>query len=625
MKPIIETISSPDDLKRLSYEELELLAYEIRRKLVDTCSVNGGHLAPSLGTVELILAIHRSIDAPTDKLFFDVGHQSYAHKIVTGRLGEFDSLRTFGGISGFTKRHESPYDSHDSGHASDSLSSALGYAYARDLRGGTERVVALIGDGSISGGLAFEALNHMGQKKTPIIIVLNDNTMSISKNVGALSLQLARARTSRVYQDATKNITATLSTGRPLPEWFLEQGLKARASLKQLVIPGMLFEEMGVKYIGPIDGHDIRRIEDALSAAKNAGEPVLIHAVTRKGKGYLPAEEHPDIFHGIGPFDRATGDTPVSTGGAPRYTDVFSRTLIDEAHADERIVGITAAMPAGTGLDAFQEVFPRRFFDVGIAEEHAVTLASGLALGGALPVVAIYSTFLQRALDEIITNVALQGLHVVFCIDRAGIVGADGPTHHGAFDIAYMRMVPGMTVIAPSDESELRDALHTALTLDGPVAIRYPRGNGVGVDISGAPRLLPVGRATQLRDGSDVAILALGEMVHPALSVADALGERGVSARVVDMRFAKPIDAEAVRAAAACRLVVTMEDGVVSGGFGEGVLEVLSACGATPRTLLLGLPDAFVPGGDVPSLMHSVGLDVPSMVERIAAALPAGE
>lgn len=577
---------------------------------------------PSLGTVELILGIHRSIDAPTDKLFFDVGHQAYAHKIVTGRRDQFDTLRTFGGISGFTKRHESPYDSHDSGHASDSLSSALGYAYARDLRGGNERVVALIGDGAISGGLAFEALNSMGQKKTPLIIVLNDNTMSISKNVGALSLQLARARTSRVYQDATKNITATLSaTGRPLPEWVLEQGLKARASIKQLVIPGMLFEEMGVKYIGPIDGHDIRKVEEAMAAAKNAGEPVIIHAVTKKGKSYLPAEQHPDVFHGIGPFDRATGVVKPSGNANPKYTKVFSDALIAEASVNENIVAITAAMPAGTGLDAFQRVYPKRFFDVGIAEEHAVTMASGLALGGAVPVVAIYSTFLQRSLDEIITNVALQNLHVVFCVDRAGLVGADGPTHHGMFDMAYLRMMPNMTILAPSNEAELRDALHTALALDGPVAVRYPRGNGVGVDISAAPSLLPVGKGVRLREGHDLTILSIGEMAQRALVTANLLETAGVSARVVDMRFVKPLDNLEVKAAADTSLVVTMEDGILAGGFGSAVLESLSRQGLVVPTLTLGVDDTFVAAGGVDQLLDSLGLSPEAMSKAILSAL----
>lgn len=620
MIPLIERIQNPEDLKSLSIEELDLLAYEIRKKLVDTTAKTGGHLAPSLGAVELILGIHLSIDCPTDKLFFDVGHQAYAHKIITGRLDEFDTLRTYGGLSGFTKKNESPYDSHDSGHASDSLSSALGYAYARDLRGGTEKVVALIGDGSISGGLAFEALNHMGQKKTPLIIVLNDNTMSISKNVGAISLQLARARTNPVYQNATKRITRNLSRNE-VSQWFLRGGLKARASLKQLVVSGMLFEEMGIKYIGPINGHDITAIADAMDAAKNAKEPVIIHAITRKGKGYLPAEERPDVFHGIGPFDRATGEQVKDASALPSYTKVFSDALIEEARFDEDIVAITAAMAAGTGLDAFEKVFPDRFFDVGIAEEHAVTLATGLALGGKTPVVAIYSTFLQRAFDQIVINAALQNLHIVFCIDRAGIVGADGPTHNGAFDMAYLRMIPNMTILAPSNERELRDALHTAISLPGPVAVRYPRGSVEGVDIASAPALLPVGESVCVHEGADVAILAIGQMVNMAQDVAGLLGEKGIHAHVRDMRYVKPLDIQAVTAAAAYPLVVTLEEGCVAGGFGSAVLETLAAIGLHPDVLNIGLPDEFIAQGNRGELLESLQLDAPSITDRIFSKL----
>ena len=627
MKPLLEQIESPADLKSLTYEELDLLAFEIRRKIVETISENGGHLAPSLGAVELILAIHRVIDAPTDKLFFDVGHQAYAHKIITGRREAFDGVRKHGGISGFPKRGESEYDTYASGHASDSLSTAYGYAKARDLAGGTEKVVALIGDGSISGGLAFEAMNEMGQKKTPLVIVLNDNTMSISPNVGGLSLGLARARTNPIYQHATKRITEELSDG-PTKKRFLDRGLRARAAVKSLVVPGMLFEEMGIKYLGPIDGHDIRTIEEALEVAFKAGEPVIIHAVTKKGKGYLPAEQHPDEFHGVGPFDRATGELVKKPGALPSYSKVFGDTLVNEVEQGVDAIAITAAMTDGTGLAEFAERFPERFVDVGIAEESAVTLASGIALAGKVPVVAIYSTFLQRAFDEIIINAALQNLHMVFCIDRAGIVGADGPTHNGAFDLAYLRLIPNMTIIAPSSARELRDALHTALRMDGPVAIRYPRGSADG-DALGDPIVLEAGKGVVVKPvelaepvtGKTVSILAVGKMVGPALTVAALLEEQGIGCSVADMRFVKPLDEDLVRDAAASDLIVTLEEGTEVAGFGSSVLEFYARESIAANTLVLGLPDAFLPQGTRDQVLADIALDEAGIAERIADRL----
>ncbi len=618
---IIDTIQSPADLKKLSNLELRQLADEIRETLIATTSETGGHLAPSLGAVELILGIHCVIDAPHDKLVFDVGHQAYAHKLITGRRDAFDTLRTYGGLSGFTKRLESEYDVHDSGHASDSISTALGLALARDLRGGDETIIAFIGDGSIGGGLALEALNQIGQLHTKITIVLNDNEMSIAKNVGALSLHLARARTAAPYRKARNRLTKHLESPNPVVRWFFRAGLAVRDSLKQLVVPGMLFEEMGIKYMGPIDGHDIEDVKTAVLTAQKATGPVIIHALTHKGEGYAPAEDNPEVFHGIGPFDPLTGVAYKKDVKAPSYTKAFSDALLDEASKDEDIVAITAAMPGGTGLDAFGKRFPERFIDVGIAEEHATALANGLALGGKLPVVAIYSTFLQRAFDEIITNVALQKLHVVFAIDRAGIVGADGATHHGLFDIAYMRMIPNMKVLAPSDEAELVCALHTALALDGPVAIRYPRGNGTGADIPKPPAILPLGKAVVRTSGDDVCILALGHMVGLALAVADVLAADGISAKVYDMRWAKPIDVDAVRDASHYPLLVTMEEGVVAGGFGEGVLDVLQSQESQPKTLLFGIPDTFVPQGDLLQLLADLGLSRKAVAARIKAAL----
>ena len=623
MSRILDDIESPSDVKALNYSELNLLAEEIRERLVEVTSVNGGHLASSLGAVELILGIYHTLDVPPDKVFFDVGHQSYAHMLVTGRRDSFSTLRQYGGISGFPKINESPFDNHDSGHASDSLSTALGYAMARDLDGRDEKVLALIGDASISGGLAFEALNHMGQTQTGIIIILNDNAMSISRNVGAISLQLANARTTRLYQDASHRLKVDLSAGGRLRQQMLRSGLAARDAMKQILIDGngMLFEEMGIKYIGPLDGHNIHEIEAALNSALRAKGPVLIHAATRKGRGYLPAEERPDIFHGIGAFDRHTGLVYRKEGQAPSYTSVFSRALIAEACENPSIVGISAAMLGGTGMDRFMQVFPKRCFDVGIAEEHAVTFSSGLALAGKLPVVAIYSTFLQRALDEIVTNIALPGLHVVFAIDRAGLVGDDGPTHHGILDISYMRMIPGMTVIAPSDERELIDGLHTALRISGPVAIRYPRGAGRGVDTSEPPSLMPLGKARRIQEGHDVALLALGSMVSVAGEVTRMLEERGLSVSLYDMRFAKPVDEEAIAQAASCRLVASLEEGVVAGGFFDAVCESLAEQGLTPHTMAFGIPDTYPAQGDTSKVMADLGLDADSIFKALIEAL----
>lgn len=623
---ILDTISSPADLKDLSYEQLDELAKEIRGEIIAVCSMNGGHLASSLGAVELIIALHRVLNCPRDRIVFDVGHQSYAHKLLTGRLNRFETLRCEGGLSGFTRLNEGPYDSHDSGHASDSLSMALGYALARDLAGTDQRVAALIGDASISGGMALEALNFIGQSKTKLTIILNDNEMSISRNVGALSLYLGRARTSRTYLRARDGVENRLNQTGTIGRTLAIAGEVAKRSVKNLMVPGMLFEDLGLTYIGPIDGHSIADVEEAVTRAQRIDGPVIIHAVTRKGAGYAPAEKRPDLFHGVGPFDIDTGKPLPSAPGPVKYTKVFGDALVREAEANPRIVAITAAMTDGTGLAPFARRFRNRFFDVGIAEENATAMAGGLALGGQLPVVAIYSTFLQRAFDQIATDVCLPNAHVVLALDRAGLVGADGPTHHGVFDIPYLRILPNMKVLAPSNEAELVDALHTALALSGPVALRYPRGAAEGVELPEKPQAWELGAAGERYQPAGqgdprVSILAVGRVVGRARAAADLLARKGISCRVTDMRWVKPVDEAAVREAASSQLVVTAEEGVVAGGFGSAVLESLSRQGLCPETLQLGIPDRFVEQGPVDSLLAKVGLSPEAIAQRIEETL----
>lgn len=618
-KPILDSIDEPSALKSLSASELRTLAAEIRETLIATVSKTGGHLAPNLGVVELTIGLHRALDCPKDRIVWDVGHQSYVHKLLTGRRERFDTLRTYGGVCGFPKRSESPYDVHDAGHASNSVSVALGLAAARDRRGGDETIVAVIGDGSLTGGMAFEALNHAGHLGTRLIVLLNDNEMSIAPNVGALASYLARVRLDRRYQRLRDDVESALAKTK-LGAAMVAAGEAAKESVKQLLVPGMLFEELGIKYVGPIDGHDIQQVQNAVTWAKRAEGPVLIHAVTRKGLGYVPAEDRPDTFHGISPFSVETGKVE-SDGGPLSYTETFGRALIAEAERDERIVAITAAMPAGTGLSAFAERFPDRFFDVGIAEQHAVGLAAGLAHGGLLPVVAIYSTFLQRAYDQVIMDAALQNLHIVFCLDRAGLVGEDGPTHHGVFDLTYLRAVPNLMVMAPADEAELVNMLHTAVQADGPVAIRYPRGTGRGVALPASPVVLEAGRAEVRRKGSDVALLAIGRMVSVAESAAELLANDGIDCRVVNMRWVKPMDLEAVLEAAACPLVVTIEENTGLGGFGAGVLEALADLGSAVPVLRLSVPDCFVTHGHTEQLLAEVGLTPEAVRQAVLGRL----
>ena len=615
---IIDILQSPQDLKGLSDDDLDIIACEIREEIVSVTSKTGGHVASSLGAVEIILALHSLLDCPKDKIVFDVGHQAYAHKILTGRLGRFDTLRTYGGISGFIKPAESPYDVNPTGHASDSLSVALGLAKARDLRGSDEKVVVVIGDAALSGGMALEALNQIGQDQTRMVIILNDNEMSISRNVGALMRHLGYIRASAQYRQTRDTLQEVLSSQGRLGQNIVSFGRNIRDSMKQLVIPRtMIFEQLGILCTAPIDGHNIAALKETLLNVLNTDGPVLIHAVTRKGAGYRFAEAAPEVFHGVAPYDIETGVVLKKAAKAPTYTKVFSRALVTEAAHDPDIVAITAAMKDGTGLAAFAETFPDRFIDVGISEEHAVGLAAGLATGGKLPVVAIYSTFMQRAIDQLIVDNALAGLHVVFCMDRAGLVGDDGPTHHGVFDLVYMRMIPGMSVLAPSDEAELVSALHTALAGEGLFAIRYPRGEAQGVELPSEPQSFERGRGRVVREGSDVAILAFGRMVGSALEAAERLSREGIEARVVDMRWVKPLDSLAIEQAAATRLVVTVEEGVVNGGVGQGVLEELAKLQQMVPTLTLGIPDSFVSQGSMGQLLADLGLDG----EGIAAAV----
>ena len=630
---LLQSIEKPEDLKALSSDELALLAAQIRGRMVEVTSKTGGHLASSLGTVEIILALHRVFDFSRDRLVFDVGHQSYAHKIITGRNVGFEKLRQKGGVSGFPKRGESVYDAHDAGHASDSLSIACGMAAARDLRGSDEDVVVLIGDASLSGGLAFEALNQIGNDRKNITIVLNDNEMSISKNVGALSLYLGRARMSKPYIWTRDTVEGGLERTGRVGQALVTAGEAAKASVKKLVVPGMFFEDIGIKYIGPIDGHNIGRLEYALKAARTIEGPVIIHAITQKGRGFAPAEALPEYYHGVGPFDPETGIAINGVAGPPTYTEIFGAAVVQEAAANEDIVAITAGMTSGTGLTEFAESFPERFVDVGIAEEHAVALAAGLALGGKRPVVAIYSTFLQRAYDQITLDVAQQKLPVVFCVDRAGLVGEDGATHQGAFDLVYLRSIPHMHIVAPYTATDLYLALRTALARDdGPTAIRYPRGRipseaalaeyrtaaGLKEDESLAlGNTLPLGKARKLQDGKDLAILAVGTMVSTALECAALLAEQGIKASVVDMLWIKPLDSEAVLSAAGTGHIVTLENGSIHGGFGSAVLEELVKLGLSPQVQTFALPDEFIEHGSQAALLAELGLTAPDITQQI--------
>ncbi|WP_346354187.1 1-deoxy-D-xylulose-5-phosphate synthase [Azotosporobacter soli] len=613
---LLNQINRPQDLLRLSEAQLPLLCQEIRDFLVETVSQTGGHLAPSLGVVELTVALHRAFNSPTDKLIWDVGHQAYVHKILTGRREKFHTLRQLDGISGFPKPQESEHDAFATGHSSTSISAALGMALARDLKKEQGHVVAIIGDGSLTGGQAYEALNHAGHTRTPMTVILNDNEMSIAKNVGAIAEYLAKMRTAPSYAKVKRDIEFLLKRIPAIGDSVLRTVERLKDSVRYLLVPGMLFEELGFTYLGPIDGHDLPVLEEVLEKAKRLNEPVLVHVITCKGKGYTPAECNADKFHGVGPFCVDSGEI-IKSSDKPSYTKVFGETIVELAAKDENIVAITAAMPEGTGLKAFSKHFPARFFDVGIAEQHAVTLAAGMAANGLLPVVALYSTFGQRAYDQILHDVCLQNAPVIIALDRAGIVGDDGPTHHGVFDYSYLRHIPNMVIMAPKDENELRHMLFSALQYRCPVSIRYPRGGGLGVDTTGVPELLPFGKWEEIKNGEDVTFLATGAMVEPARAASEILWSHGIRAGVVNARFIKPFDEVLLmKIAEKTKLIITVEDQVIAGGFGSGVLEFFSKqSGPSPHVKLLGFPDTFVEHGKRPQLMERYRLTAKGLAE----------
>ncbi len=619
---LLSTIDSPADLKRLPAERLPELAAELRKEIIETVAKVGGHLAPSLGVVELTLAIHYVFNTPEDKLIWDVGHQCYAHKLLTGRRQQFKTIRQYKGLSGFPKRSESPYDTFDTGHSSTSISAGLGIACAKALQRCPHKVISVIGDGSMTGGMAFEALNQAGHLGRDLIVILNDNEMSISPNVGALSSFLSRKMTGATVTKLRKEMEHFLKSFSHVGENILQVLKKSEGSFKGFFTPGMLFEALKFDYIGPIPGHDLEALVATLRNVNDfSSGPTLIHVITSKGKGYKPAEARPDDYHGLGPFDLATGKPTPPPPGPPSYTAIFGDTLCQIAAANQKVVAITAAMPAGTGLTAFAKRFPERFFDVGIAEPHAVTFAAGLATEGIHPVVAIYSTFLQRSLDQLIHDVCLPNLGVTFILDRAGLVGDDGPTHHGVFDLSFLRMIPNMVVMAPKDENELCQMLYTAILHPGPVAIRYPRGQGLGVHIDHEPRAIEIGKGELLREGGDVLLLAVGNRLHEAMKAAEDLEKIGISAAVINPRFVAPLDRELILTwAAKCGRVITIEENVKKGGFGSAVLELMSSePELTVKVRLLGLPDSFVEQGPQETLRHLAGIDAPAISQAAMA------
>ena len=617
---LLDKVNSPADLKDLSLESLQQLAKELRHKIIETTSKTGGHLAPSLGTVELTIALHFVFDAPEDKIIWDVGHQAYAHKLITGRRDRFHTLRTYGGISGFPKRSESPYDVFDTGHSSTSISAGLGISTAKCLKGEKRKVISVIGDGSMTAGMAFEGLNQAGETEKDLIVVLNDNAMSIAPNVGAFSSFISRKMTGKRFVNLKKDLENFIKSLPGVGENILKFVRKSEDSFITFFTPGMMFEAFKFKYIGPIQGHRIDRLIEAFTNASHLEGPVLVHALTVKGKGYEFAEKDPAHYHGVGSFEIPTGSPPKDEPKPPpppSYTGVFGSTMVDLAQKDDRLFAITAAMPEGTGLAAFSKSFPKRFLDVGIAEQHAVTFAAGLATEGFRPVVTIYSTFLQRAFDQIIHDVCLPNLPVIFALDRGGLVGDDGPTHHGSFDITYLRSLPNMTLMAPRDENELRHMLYTALHHDGPVAIRYPRGRGLGVPMDPEYKILPIGNAETLREGNDLQILAIGNMVHPSLNAAAALAEEGLSVGVVNCRFVKPLDKGLVDIASSSGRVLVVEENIRQGGFGGAILEFFNDMG--PKNILvkrIGLPDKFVEHGPQDVLREKYGLDSSGIIKE---------
>ena len=616
---LLEKIQKENDIKQLKPEELEKLAEEIRQFLVEKISVTGGHLASNLGVVELTMALHLAFELPQDKMIWDVGHQSYTHKILTGRRAGFDDLRKYGGMSGFPKRKESECDAFDTGHSSTSISAGLGYVAARDIKGEEHSVISIIGDGAMTGGMAYEALNNASRLKSNFIIVLNDNNMSISENVGGMSRYLNGLRTAEAYTGLKKGVEDTLMKIPVQGEKILYQMKKTKSGLKQLFVPGMFFEDMGLTYLGPINGHDCNRMIQVFQEAKRVSGPVLVHVKTEKGRGYEPAMRHPARFHGTAAFDLEHG-IPLNNNGKANYTDIFSTVMRKFGDREEKVVAVTAAMPDGTGLKRFRNMFPDRFFDVGIAEEHAVTFAAGLALGGMIPVVAVYSSFLQRAVDQIIEDVCLQNLHVIFAVDRAGLVGSDGETHQGCFDLSYLSMIPNMTVMAPKNKWELSDMMKFAVSYDGPIAVRYPRGEAYdGLEEFREP--IVRGRSEMICRGKGIALLAVGSMVKTAEAVRKKLLEDGENPTLVNARFVKPLDKKMLDSLAKDHeVIVTMEENVKSGGFGSAVVEYLHTAYPEVQVLSAALPDVFMEHGSPEKLKEKAGIDAGSIYNRIKEA-----
>jgi len=610
-------IDSPADLKKVPREELPRVADELRDYIISVVSKVGGHLGSSLGTVELTLALHYTFDAPRDKIVWDVGHQAYGHKILTGRRDRFPTIRQYGGLSGFPVRDESPYDTLNVAHAGTAISGALGMAAARDLKGENFHIVAVVGDAGLTVGEELEAINNLGMLQKKVLVVLNDNKMSISANVGAIAGYLNRIVHGRAYVHLTQQVEKMMLALPHVGRRLFRISKEIVDSAKTLLIPGLVFQELGFEYLGPINGHNIDELLDALARVKNNTRPTMLHVVTQKGKGYPHAEQLPIKFHGVTQFDVSTGTFHKAPAKAPAYTNVFGKAMCELAERDRRVVAITAAMSEGTGLDEFSKRFPDRFFDVGIAEQHAVTFACGLALEGMRPVAAIYSTFLQRAYDQVIHDVCLMRAPVAFALDRAGLVGADGPTHHGLYDLAYLSAVPGLIVMAPKDENELRHMLATALAVEGPAALRYPRGNGIGVPLEDFKRL-EIGKGEILREGSDIGILALGSMVYPCLDAAAKLAGLGLHATVINARFMKPLDEDLILCLAAEKqFLVTAEEGTEYGGFGAMVAALLQDRNVPASILRIAVPDRIIPHG-APNLLHAkYGLDVDGIVERI--------
>ncbi|BDZ77453.1 1-deoxy-D-xylulose-5-phosphate synthase [Claveliimonas bilis] len=613
---LLERIEKENDIKELNMEELDQLAGEIREFLIQKISLTGGHLASNLGVVELTIAMHRVFTLPKDKMIWDVGHQSYTHKILTGRRAGFDALRKYGGMSGFPKRKESPCDAFDTGHSSTSISAGLGYVEARDLKGEDYSVISVIGDGAMTGGMAYEALNNAAHLKTNFIIVLNDNYMSISENVGGMSNYLAQLRTADFYTGLKKGVTNALHKIPTVGDHMIEQIRRTKSSIKQLVVPGMLFEDMGITYLGPIPGHDIGMLCRAFREAKKVEGPVLLHVLTQKGKGYAPAEKDPSRFHGTGPFDISTGE-PLQKASKDTYTDIFSKVICDIGKHDPNVAVITAAMADGTGLSAFARYFPKRFFDVGIAEGHGVTFAAGLAAGGMHPVFAVYSSFLQRGYDQLIHDVGLQNLPVVLAVDRAGLVGSDGETHQGIFDLSYLGGIPNMTVISPKNRWELADMLRFAVQFDGPVAIRYPRGTAYdGYEKYRAP--ICYGKSEVIYEEEGIALISVGHMFEEAEKTRRAIKKIGYNCSLINARFVKPLDGEMIdELSKTHRLIVTIEENILCGGFGERVSDYVLKNHIPVQVLSLALPDDYIEHGSVDLLRREVLLDADSMTKRI--------